>query len=249
MLETRESGKLVKIVNSFCCLKEYCLHLSVFLDEQHHLSAESPHSSEREKHCSSVREALMLQARGPCTLLCMVNWVSIWKECFLTVSVFKGEDHQLCAMQHLSSEWRSTVAFLRKALMLEARWFSSMLRIENWVCCLRQYALPLSVSMGEEHHLVHNESMQVNVRKTAVFVRESFMLETRGSSNMVSIVNSVCSLKEYCLPLSVFLDEQHHLCSESPHSSEREKHCSSCKRRINFKSKRVLHFVKHGELC
>jgi hypothetical protein len=153
MLETRGFRNLVNIVNSVCSLKEYCITLSVFLDEQHQLSAESPHSSEWEKHCSSVREALVLQARGPFTLLCLVNRVSIWKESFLTVSVFKGEEHQLCAKQLLSKEWRKTVAVLRKQLMLEARWFSSMFRFENWVCRLRQYALPLSVSMGEEHHV------------------------------------------------------------------------------------------------
>jgi hypothetical protein len=74
------------------------------------------------------------------------------------------------------------------------------------------------------------------------------MLETRGSSNLVNVVNSVCRLKEYCLLLSVFLYEQHHLCVQSPYSSEREKHCSSCKRSINVTSKRALHLVKHGEL-
>jgi hypothetical protein len=50
------------------------------------------------------------------------------------------------------------------------------------------------------------------------------MLETRGSANLVNIVNPVCSLKEYCPSLSVFLDEPHHLCAESPLSSECEKH-------------------------
>jgi hypothetical protein len=88
----------------------------------------------------------------------------------------------------------------------------------------------------------------VNGRKTAVFVRESLMLETRGSRNLVNIVNSVYSLKEYCPSLSVFLDEQHHLSAESPLSSERGQHCSSCKRSIYVTSKRVLHRVKHGEL-
>jgi hypothetical protein len=65
---------------------------------------------------------------------------------------------------------------------------------------------------------------------------------------MVIMVNSVCSLKEYCLPLSVLLDQQYHLSAESPHSSEWEKHFSSCKRSINVTSKRALHLVKHGEL-
>jgi hypothetical protein len=75
------------------------------------------------------------------------------------------------------------------------------------------------------------------------------MLDTRGTSNLVNIVNSVCCLKEYCLLLTDFLDEQHHFFPESPHTSERQKHCRSCKRRMNFTSKRVLHLVKHGELC
>jgi hypothetical protein len=74
------------------------------------------------------------------------------------------------------------------------------------------------------------------------------MIETRGSSNLVNILNSVCSLKEYGIPLSAILEKQHHLRAESPLSSEREKHCSSCKRSINVRSKRALHLVKHGEL-
>jgi hypothetical protein len=98
-------------------------------------------------------------------------------------------------------------------------------------------------------NIVQNHRIHVNGRKTAVFERDSLMLETRRSSHLVNIVNSVCYLREYCLPLSVFLDEQHHLCVESPHSSEWDKHCSSCKRKINFTNNRVLHLVKHGELC
>jgi hypothetical protein len=137
-----------------------------------------------------VREALMLQARGPCTLLSMVNWVSFWKERCPIVSVLMGEDRQLCAKSLHTSKWE----------------------------------------------------------KNCRFLRESLTLETRGSSNLVNILNSVCSLKEYWIPLSAFLEEQHHLCAESPLSSEREEHCSSCKRSINVTSKRALHLVKHGEL-
>jgi hypothetical protein len=102
--------------------------------------------------------------------------------------------------------------------------------------------------MGEKHQLcgksLHTRKWEKNCR----FERESLMLERRGYSNMVIIVNSVCSLKEYCISLSVFLDEQHHLCAESPLSSEWEKHCRSCNRSINVQSKTVLHLVKHGEL-
>jgi hypothetical protein len=103
--------------------------------------------------------------------------------------------------------------------------------------------------MGEDLQLCAKSPPTGKWEKDSRFVRESLMLDKRGSSNLVSIVNSFCSLKEFCLLLTVFLDEKHHLCAESPHSSEREKHCSSCKRRINVTSKRVLHFVKHGELC
>jgi hypothetical protein len=101
--------------------------------------------------------------------------------------------------------------------------------------------------MGEEHNLCA-KAPHKSGRETAVFVRESLMLETRESSNLVNIVNSVCSLKEYCLTLSVFRGEQHLCSAESIHSSEREKHWSSCNRSINFKSKREFHLVKHDEL-
>jgi hypothetical protein len=74
--ETRGSSNLVNIVNSVSSLQEHCLPLSVFLDEQHHLCAESPLSSKGGRTATVVREALMLQARGFCTLLSMVNCVS-----------------------------------------------------------------------------------------------------------------------------------------------------------------------------
>jgi hypothetical protein len=191
MLETRRSSNLVHIVNSVCYLKEYCLPLSVFLDEQHHLCVESPHSSEREKHCSSCREGLILQARGSCTFLSNVNSVSFWKERCLTFRVFMCEEHKRCAKSPHTSKWE----------------------------------------------------------KNCRFVKESLMLEKRGSSTMVSIVNLFCSWKEFCLLSTVFLDEQYHFCVESPHSSELGKPCSTCKRTINFTSKSVLHLAKHAELC
>jgi hypothetical protein len=73
MTETTASSNIVSIVNSLSSLNEFCLLPIVLMDEQHHLSAEYPHSSAWEQHCSFVREALMFQARGPFTLLCMVN--------------------------------------------------------------------------------------------------------------------------------------------------------------------------------
>jgi hypothetical protein len=63
--------------------------------------------------------------------------------------------------------------------------------------------------MGEEHHLCAKSQHTSDWEKNGSFFRESLMLETKGSSNWFNIVNSSCSLKEYCVPLSVFQDEQH----------------------------------------
>jgi hypothetical protein len=92
---------------------------------------------------------------------------------------------------------------------------------------------------GEEDKLCAKSSHESG-REAAVFVREFLMLETRESRNLVNIVNSFCSLMEYFLPLSVFLNEQHHVSVEPPHSSEWEKHCMSCKRSINVKARGPL---------
>jgi hypothetical protein len=100
-------------------------------------------------------------------------------------------------------------AFLRKPLMLEARWFSSVFRIENWVYTLRKYTLLPNDFIGEEHKLCAKSLHASKWEKNWKFVRESLMWEKRGSSNIVSIVNLLCSLKEFCLLLNVFLDEQH----------------------------------------
>jgi hypothetical protein len=70
--------------------------------------------------------------------------------------------------------------------------------------------------MGEKHQLCGKSMHTSKWEKNCRFERESLMLETRGSSNMVIIVNSVCSLKEYCLLLTIFLDEQHHLVLNHP---------------------------------
>jgi hypothetical protein len=92
--------------------------------------------------------------------------------------------------------FRSTAALVRQALILKARGSCTLLSMGNWDNFSEERCLTFRVFMGEEHKFVQNHLLKVNWRKTAAFVRESFMLETRGSSNMVSMVNSVCSLKE-----------------------------------------------------
>jgi hypothetical protein len=87
--------------------------------------------------------------------------------------------------------------------------------------------------MGENITFWQDLPIQVNGRSTVALVTQLPMLEGRGSRNLFNIVNSVNSLKEYCLPLSVFMGEEHHLFAKSPHSSELKDHCSSCKRIFN----------------
>jgi hypothetical protein len=149
----------------------------------------------------------MLQWRGTFTLLCMVNWVTFWKECFLTVSIFHvWGTSNLCNTAPFN--WiEKHCSFLRNPLMLETRWFSSMFSIENWVCCLKESVLPLSFSMDEDHNLCAKSQPTSDWEKNCSFLREPVMLETTESSNLVSIVKSVCSFKEYCLPLTIYLDE------------------------------------------
>jgi hypothetical protein len=42
-----------------------------------------------------------------------------------------GEEYQLCAKHSPSIEWRNTIALLRKSLIIEAKWLSTMFRTEN----------------------------------------------------------------------------------------------------------------------
>jgi hypothetical protein len=62
-----------------------------------------------------VRQALILKARGSCTLLSMGNWVNFSEERCLTFSVFMGEEHKLCAKSPHTSEWEKNCSFLRKS--------------------------------------------------------------------------------------------------------------------------------------
>jgi hypothetical protein len=66
----------------------------------------------------------------------------------------------------------------------------------NWVNFSEERCLTFTFSWVRNINFVQNHLLKVNVRKIAAFVRESFMLETRGCSNLVNILNSVCSLKE-----------------------------------------------------
>jgi hypothetical protein len=58
----------------------------------------------------------------------------LFKGLLPTSQRFLDEEHQLCAKQPLSSEYRSTVALRRKARMLGGRKSSSMLSSVNGAC-------------------------------------------------------------------------------------------------------------------
>jgi hypothetical protein len=54
----------------------------------------------------------------------------------------------------------------------------------------------------------------VNGRSTVSLVKEPLMLHARGPRMLFSMVNLVSWLKEYGLPLSVFMGEEHQLCAK-----------------------------------
>jgi hypothetical protein len=65
---------------------------------------------------------------------------------------------------------------------------------------------------------------------------------------MLSIVNSFCSLKEYFLPLSVYLDQQHHSLLNLPIQENGRSTAALVIQALMTQSKRALHLVKHVEL-
>jgi hypothetical protein len=62
-----------------------------------------------------VRQALILKARGSCTLLSMGNWVNFSDCRCLTFILFMAEEHKLCAKSPDTSEWEKNCSFLRKS--------------------------------------------------------------------------------------------------------------------------------------
>jgi hypothetical protein len=111
---------------------------------------------------------------------------------------------------------RNNVAPVREGLTLQARGSCTLLSMVNCVSFSEERCLTFSLFMGEGHQLCAKSPHTSKWEKNCRFVRETLMLEKRGSRNMVSTVNSFCSLKEFFLLLTVFLDEQHHLCVNHP---------------------------------
>jgi hypothetical protein len=131
--------------------------------------------------------------------------------------------------------------------MLESRGSSTLFSILNWVSWLKEYWLSLSIFMGEEHQLCAKYLRWSKRRNTVALVRKSLMLESIGSSTLFNILNWVSCLREYCLPVSVFMGEGYHLCAKSPLSSEWNQHGISCKRTMNVRTRSVKHLVFQWE--
>jgi hypothetical protein len=100
-----------------------------------------------------------------------------------------GHEHHVCSKSPQTSEWKKHFSSCNRIINVEARGSSTLFSIVNSVSCLKQYCLPLSVFMGEEHHLLQNHPIQVNGKSTVALVTESLILEARGTSTFFSIVN------------------------------------------------------------
>jgi hypothetical protein len=75
--------------------------------------------------------------------------------------------------------------------------------------------LPTSVfSWLKNLTFVQNSLFQEYGRSTATLVREECMLQAGRSSTMFLKENGVTFLKEYCIPLSVFMGVEYYLCAK-----------------------------------
>jgi hypothetical protein len=90
---------------------------------------------------------------------------------------------------------RSTVALERHTLKLEARRSKTLLNIVTWVGFWKEHCLSLSVFVGKEHQHWAKEPLSSERRNTLVLI-QSFMLEGRESSCLLSIMNWVCCIRE-----------------------------------------------------
>jgi hypothetical protein len=169
----------------------------------------------------------------------MVNWVSFWKGRCPTVSIFMGEDLQLCAKSPHTSKWEKNCIFVIESLMIDKRGSSNLVSIVNSFCSLKEFCLLLTVSLDEQLHLCAESPHSSERRRTVALVREGLILQTRRSCTLFSMVNFVSFWKERCLTFSLFIGEKHNLCAKSPHTSEWEKNCSFLRESFYVRNKRV----------
>jgi hypothetical protein len=86
--------------------------------------------------------------------------------------------------------------------MLEARGSSNFSNIGNWVSYLKEYCLPLCISMGEQPRLFAKSPHSSEWKKHCSSCKRIINIRKKGSTTLLSIVNGVNFWKEYCLHLS-----------------------------------------------
>jgi hypothetical protein len=86
--------------------------------------------------------------------------------------------------------WGGSVACGRESLVLEARGCSTWFITVNWVCCLRQYCLPFSVSLGEEHHLCAKPPFSSAWKNHSIFFQRTLDVTSRRDKQLVLRLDS-----------------------------------------------------------
>jgi hypothetical protein len=137
---------------------------------------------------------------------------------------------------------RSTVFLGRKSPMLERGGTSILFPCENCVSLWKVYLLSECFE-GVNHSLYGKSPLQMKWRNTfnkcVSYKITQSVLESRVSSTFFPYDNWVTFGKEYCLPLRVFWNEEHHLCEKYLHSSKWKMHCISLKKTIYVRTRRV----------
>jgi hypothetical protein len=131
------------------------------------------------------------------------------------------------------------IGLMRESFLITGRRPSTLLSIVHWVSCLRPYCY-LSVFLRVRNiNFVPNLLFLVTESSSEYVLGKLWMLQEGGSSTLCSVDNWVTCLKECCLPLSVFRDEEWHLRATSPLWREFKKLWGSWKKIIYVRSKRV----------
>jgi hypothetical protein len=131
--------------------------------------------------------------------------------------------------------------------VLQARGSSNLWSMVNWVTCLREHCVTVSVFTGRNFNVLQNRPLKwkeayCSSCKTMINVR------SKTSSTLLSIVNWVTCWREYCLTLSVFMGEDPQVFAKLPLSSQGNQPSNSWKRSRNVRNRRVKHLVSQAEL-
>jgi hypothetical protein len=111
---------------------------------------------------------------------------------------------------------RCPVGLLREIWLLTGRGPSTLLRILNWVSCLRTYWYVSVFLCVSTFNFVQNHHFQVTGSSGSYVVRKVGMLQAGGRSSLSSDETWVTCFKEYLLPLSVSMEQEYHFVQHHP---------------------------------